>query len=691
MGVVYRATQLTLGRLVAVKAMAPALAQDADYRERFQRESHIAASIDHPNVIPVYEAGEFDGTLYLIMRWVDGTDLRALLAEHGRLAPARAVGLLRPVASALAAAHRRGLVHRDVKPGNVLIAGGDDGDDEHVYLTDFGIARRTDGEGSMTRTGVLVGTVDYMAPERVEGGKGDAASDIYAFGCMLYETLTGHVPFERPTELTKLFAHINDPVPSARAAATDVPQSLDAVIAKAMAKRSEDRFASAGELAAARGRALEDVETAKVVSPGALEQGGLPTDETEPGPAATVIAAEEPGPPATVIADHEPATVVPLPPAPPEPASTVLRSGTAVEEPATVEREPASRPRALWAVPVALLAVVGVVVAVVASGGGGTKAVPPTDSPPKVLSAVPPVSVGNPISLGKAKTPTAMAADGKNVWVAARGEVAHIVGATVTPFVLADDPTSVAVDPKGRVWMTGVGPTHVAMLDPTAGNHLTAINAGPDPTAIAISTGAAWIANSGNDTVTRVDLGSPSATKTIPVDGRPAALGEAYGRIWVASKNGSVTVLNDDGSRDTVGVPKLPGTSIGVAQNLGVWFLGALGNTQSTLTRVDPEQSKEVNTAGGPQYETHFNQIVAGPLPGGIGALPDDNSIWVLSQGENMLMRFGTGAGGTGSTPKPDRQLIASIQFGSPGYLAVGDHILWVDIPGTGQVYPVRF
>ena len=146
MGVVYRATQLALDRTVAVKAIAPALAQDDAYRERFQRESHLAASIDHPNVIPVYEAGEFDGTLYLIMRWVDGTDLRALVTDEGRLEPERAVRLLRPVASALAAAHRRGLVHRDVKPANVLIARGDGEDDEHVYLTDFGIARRTDSE-----------------------------------------------------------------------------------------------------------------------------------------------------------------------------------------------------------------------------------------------------------------------------------------------------------------------------------------------------------------------------------------------------------------------------------------------------------------------------------------------------------------------------------------------------------------
>src|SRR4030081_3581761 len=146
MGVVYRATQLALDRPVALKAIAPQLAADLAFRERFQRESYLAASIEHPNVIPVYEAGESGGTLYLIMRWVEGTDLRTLLTGSGRVSPSRAITLLRPVASALAAAHRRGLVHRDVKPANVLITRGEDEDEDHIYLTDFGIARQTGGE-----------------------------------------------------------------------------------------------------------------------------------------------------------------------------------------------------------------------------------------------------------------------------------------------------------------------------------------------------------------------------------------------------------------------------------------------------------------------------------------------------------------------------------------------------------------
>lgn len=259
MGVVYRARQLALERPVAVKVISPELAGDPEYRERFVRESRLAASIEHAHVLPVYETGEWDGSLYLISRWVQGRDLGVLLASEGRVAPERAVALLAPVARALGAAHRRGLVHGDVKPANVLIASaGNEAGGEHVYLSDFGVARRAVGEEPLTRTGVLVGSLGYMAPERIEGALGDAAGDIYAFGCMLFESLVGHVPFERQTDLERLQAHLHDPVPSARVGAPDVPVALEEVITRAMAKRPEQRFGSAEELAAALERSLTE-------------------------------------------------------------------------------------------------------------------------------------------------------------------------------------------------------------------------------------------------------------------------------------------------------------------------------------------------------------------------------------------------------------------------------------------------
>jgi serine/threonine protein kinase len=194
MGVVYRAIQLELGRPVALKLLASQLADDPNFRERFKRESQIAASIDHPNVIPIYQAGEADGRLFITMRYVAGTDLDELIAERGRLTPADSVRIITQVASALDAAHNRGLVHRDVKPANILVTRNGE---EHVYLTDFGLTKDTLAQGGLTGTGQFVGTVDYAAPEQIEGKPPDARADIYALDCVLFRAVTGQRPYER--------------------------------------------------------------------------------------------------------------------------------------------------------------------------------------------------------------------------------------------------------------------------------------------------------------------------------------------------------------------------------------------------------------------------------------------------------------------------------------------------------------
>jgi serine/threonine protein kinase len=236
MGVVFRARQLSLDRAVALKAIAPALAGDEQYRARFQREARLAAAIEHPNVLPVYEAGELpSGELYLIMRWVEGTDLRQLLARERGLSAGRAVTLLSPVARALDAAHARGLVHRDIKPANVLLTA----PSEHVYLTDFGVARLASEEQGLTKTGGFVGTFAYAAPERMTGGADSGpAGDVYSLGCMLFEVLTGRGPFTRDSELATIQAHVNDPIPSARADGVDVPVALDEVVQKSACQDS---------------------------------------------------------------------------------------------------------------------------------------------------------------------------------------------------------------------------------------------------------------------------------------------------------------------------------------------------------------------------------------------------------------------------------------------------------------------
>jgi Protein kinase domain len=243
MGVVYRATELALDRPVALKLIAPELAGDAVFRERFLRESRLAASIDHPGILPVYAAGEADGELYLATRFVEGRDLGALLEQEGPLAPERALELVGQVAEALDAAHRRGLVHRDVKPGNVLVDAND-----HCYLADFGLTKQL-GTDSRTATGWLAGSLDYVAPEQIRRGEVDGRTDQYALACVLYESLSGAPPFRSYSEAQTLWAHMQESPPPLAA-----HPDLDPVLARALAKEPEERYERCGAFhEAARG------------------------------------------------------------------------------------------------------------------------------------------------------------------------------------------------------------------------------------------------------------------------------------------------------------------------------------------------------------------------------------------------------------------------------------------------------
>ena len=257
MGVLYLATQLSLERRVALKLISPEFADDRLFRERFKREARLAARIDHPNVIPVHEAGEWEGQLFLAMRYVDGTDLRAIIACEEKLHPRQAAPIIVQVASALHAAHEGGLVHRDVKPGNVLIENRDGA--PHAYVTDFGLSKLTSSTTGLTRTGRWVGTVDYAAPEQVQAGETDARTDVYALGCVLYEALTGQVPFPRSREVSKIVAHVSEPPPPIAEVAPDCPgeRALSEIVKRAMAKDPEERYQSARDLARAVTAAAE--------------------------------------------------------------------------------------------------------------------------------------------------------------------------------------------------------------------------------------------------------------------------------------------------------------------------------------------------------------------------------------------------------------------------------------------------
>jgi DNA-binding NarL/FixJ family response regulator len=248
MGVVYRATDLTLDRRVALKLIEPGMAGDPVFRARFVSECKLAAAIDHPNVVPIFHAGEERGVLYVTMRYIDGTDLRTLLAEVGRLEARRAVTIIAQVAGALDAAHQRGLVHRDVKPANVLLATRDGA--ERAFLTDFGVTKERAAQTGLTKTGFAVGTADYMAPEQARGADVDGRADIYALGCVLFRALTGTVVYERDSDVEKMWAHIHDPPPQLLDVCPGLPPALGEVLDRALAKHPDDRQQSAADLAA---------------------------------------------------------------------------------------------------------------------------------------------------------------------------------------------------------------------------------------------------------------------------------------------------------------------------------------------------------------------------------------------------------------------------------------------------------
>jgi hypothetical protein len=243
MAVVYRARDVRLDRWVALKILAPDLALDQVFRQRFIRESRAAAAVDHPNIIPIFEAGDADGVLFIAMRYVSGKDVRSLIDRVGALPTARAVGIVTQVASALDAAHGCGLVHRDVKPANMLLSDlAEGGTADHVYLSDFGVSKQSDAASSLTRTGQLVGTLDYLAPEQVEGRATDGRADLYSLACAAFEMLSGTPPFKRDQSLAVLWAQLSATPPALTSQRPDLPPAIDQVMAKALAKSPADRY-----------------------------------------------------------------------------------------------------------------------------------------------------------------------------------------------------------------------------------------------------------------------------------------------------------------------------------------------------------------------------------------------------------------------------------------------------------------
>jgi serine/threonine protein kinase len=280
MSCVYLAEHIRLGRKVALKILASALSEDEGYRERFVRESRRAAELEHPNIIPIYDAGEDDGELYIAMRYVEGADLKAIIKRDGPLRLGHVLFILEQVADALDAAHERDLVHRDVKPSNILVSEPSD----RVYLTDFGVVKHTASRG-LTKTGFFIGTVDYAPPEQIEGLPLDSRTDVYALGCVFYECLTGRAPYDRDGEVAVMHAHLTASPPKLTVPRPDLPKALNEVVATAMAKSKEERYASCGDMmVAAREAALQRPTTMRRQLQDLEAQGAVPVVDPSAGP-----------------------------------------------------------------------------------------------------------------------------------------------------------------------------------------------------------------------------------------------------------------------------------------------------------------------------------------------------------------------------------------------------------------------
>jgi hypothetical protein len=331
MSVVYRAKHSRLGTSVALKVLAPALSSDDTFRERFLHEAQMAAAIDHPNVVPIHDMGMHEGSLYIIMRFVSGGDLRAMLVSSGPLDAEQALAVLRPVALALDAAHAHGLVHRDVKPGNILIQRAPAGEIDHVFLSDFGIAKSSSFSG-LTRAGGLIGTVEYMAPEQLEGRNVTAQTDVYALAGVFFECMTGRIPFEQ--EFSHGALPPQGPVESISSARPELPAALDGVIAKALSRDPADRYATCEQFVNACSYVLETrtFEDARA-APATLAEADPPAKETAPPAKETAGAAFDRWPetsaserdPALAPVGAEPWAAANEPP--PPPSTAPARSG----------------------------------------------------------------------------------------------------------------------------------------------------------------------------------------------------------------------------------------------------------------------------------------------------------------------------------------------------------------------------
>ncbi len=577
MGVVYRATQLGLERTVALKVITPALADDEDFRRRFVAESKAAAAVEHPNVIPVYYAGEVEGVLFIVMRYVDGPDLRALVRAEDSLDPERAAHIVAQLGGALDAAHRHGLVHRDVKPANVLL-----GDDDHAYLTDFGLtkAATTTDHGGLSRAGGWVGTLGYVAPEQIRGERIDARTDVYALGCVLVYALTGTAPYSGDSDEATLWAHLNAPPPS-----ESVPPEFEGVVARALAKDPSDRYPSTGDLGRAALRAAG--RSAAAVPERNVGRGlAAPTDGSQT--AATALPGAAPlQPDAETRLSPSSGQTTPQAPMPPKPAA-------AAPAPAPWRRWlPALDHRgATLAAGAAALVVIAAVLAIVSGGDDKPDAAGSGDMP----RALKPSTVDAPQS-GILTRPNSL--------------------------TIAD----------GKVWAMSFSDGAIALVDANTGVNAGRLKVGHGGSSLAAGFTSVWVTKESTPTVRRINAKTlrtvPGGTVEIAQPGRNVAVATGAGAVWVAVRNPT----DDDRSPESiVRIDPSARTQQRIAVEGGVQDL-AVGAGAVWVTNRFSATVTRIRVSDG-----HQRRIAVGRGPKGIAV--GEGAVWVASSIDDEITRI---------------------------------------------------
>jgi hypothetical protein len=566
MGVVYRATDLSLQRPVALKLIAPEFAEDERFRARFLLEPRLAASLDHPSVVPIYEAGEREGRLYLVMRWVEGTDLRRLLDADGRLDPERTIATLMQVADALDATHRRGLVHRDVKPANILLD-----EDGHAYLTDFGITKQLEGDAA--DGGQIVGTIDYLAPEQIRGEELDGRADGYALGCVLYECLAGSPPFRRRTEPETLWAHLQEPAPPLR----EHPD-LDDVMRQALAKEPDERPATCTEVVRAAATALglapsaldlRRSRAAVLLIAGAvllaaasalaaiMSAGG----DSEPGRTPQLDVATNSV--AAVNAEGGVTLAAPLPGRPTDVAGAGETAWVSTIDSTSVTGVTARTRSISRTVPLpggadAVAAVRGSVWVVDARRGVVSRIEPGYERVTHRLRYRPSRNTGRPVGHLQAARASLAVGEGP-LWLAdhRRGLLRIDAGLRRAEPVRMDRQLDAVAAGAGGLWAIGSRSDTVVRLDARTGSVVDTMRlpkpAGGGsqfPIAIAVAPRGVWVLNSDTASVVRIDPASGSVVATIPLaaDRVPSDIAASGETAWVTNGDGSLSRI-DIGAR----------------------------------------------------------------------------------------------------------------------------------------------